>query len=113
MVEDGIKLTIKLHLLSRDINFLRSRYNPAFMLLYDIKCIFILDKRYSPLLGLTFSSCGGLRALAEAFFALLAKKRAFWMFLLILASVTFSSNLSNLSKHKKSKKYLKKISEKI
>ena len=34
----------------------------------------VSTRRYSPLRGLTFSSCGGLWPLAEAFFALQTKK---------------------------------------
>ena len=74
----------------------------------------IITRRYSPLRGLTSSSCGGLRPSAEAFFALLAKKELiilFWPIFGIFWSpvitlVTFSSNISNNNK-KKSKKFQK------
>ena len=60
-------------------------------------------RRYSPLRGLTYSSCGGLWPTAEAFLALRAKNGTFMLFLLLLGhfwgsvvtSVTFSSNLCN------------------
>ena len=60
------------------------------------KCPFPKTRRYGPLSGATSSSCGGLRPLTEAFFALHAKKRAyyavlahFWQFLVS------NSNLGN------------------
>ena len=64
---------------------------------------YLIAKRYSPLRGLTSSSCGGLRPSAEAFFALRAKKELiilFWPIFGIFWSpvitlVTFSSNISN------------------
>ena len=70
---------------------------------------FIQTRRYSPLRGLTCSSCGGLRPPAEAFFALRAKKGLFMLFLpnlghfwcSVVTSVTFSSNFSNFEKSKK------------
>ena len=56
----------------------------------------VITRRYGTLRGPTSSSCGGLLAPAEAFFALRAKKRAyyavlahFWQF------VVSSSNLGN------------------
>ena len=55
-----------------------------------------ITRRYSPLRGLTSSSCGG--ASAEAFFALRAKKELFTLFVLILVRpfLVFSSNLRNV-----------------
>ena len=61
----------------------------------------IYTRRYSPLRGLTSSSCGGLRPSAEAFFALRAKKELIILFWPIFGNfwcpvvtvVTFSSNL--------------------
>ena len=47
-------------------------------------------RRYGPLRGPTSSSCGGLRPLAEAFFALSGKKRAFY------AVLVSSSNHGNI-----------------
>ena len=41
-----------------------------------VYCV-VATRRYSPLRGLTSSSCGGLRHMAEAFFALQAKKGIF------------------------------------
>ena len=45
----------------------------------ELKSIFpfIITRRYSPLRKLTSSSCGGLWALAKAFFALLGKILAY------------------------------------
>ena len=66
-------------------------------------------RRYSPPRRLTSSSCGGLQPLAEAFFAVQAKKEL-WMLLWLITdhfwcsvvtSVTSSSNLSNLKIIKK------------
>ena len=65
-------------------------------------------RRYSPLRGLTYSSCGGLRPSAEAFHAVSAYFRQF---------LVFTSNLSNFKylpyllfkKSKKSKKNQKNI----
>ena len=66
-------------------------------------------RRYSPLCGLTSSSCRGLWPSAEAFFALLAKKGLFMMFVLILGHFWYSvvtpvilgSNLSNFESYPK------------
>ena len=56
----------------------------------------IATRRYSPLRGLTSSSCGGLRPTAEAFFALPAKKRVFYaVFAYFRPFLVFSSNFSN------------------
>ena len=60
-----------------------------------------LTRRYSPLRGLTSTSCGGLWPSAEGFFW--AKKELLTLFVLMLGhfwcsvvtSVMFSSNLSN------------------
>ena len=62
---------------------------------------FIKTRRYGPLRGPTSSSCGGLRPMAEAFFALRAKKELIMLFWPIFGNfwcpvvtlVTFSSNL--------------------
>ena len=58
--------------------------------------IIIITRRYSPLFGLSSSSCGRLWPSAEAFFALRAKKRAYYAVLAhfwhLLVS---SSNLGN------------------
>ena len=43
-----------------------------------------MTRRYSPLRGLTSSSCGGLRPSAEAFFALRLKKDILTLFVPIL-----------------------------
>ena len=64
-------------------------------------------RRYGPLFGPTSSSCGWLQPLAEAFFALWAKKELIMLFWPILGHfwcpivtlVTFSSNLSDLRIH--------------
>ena len=76
------------------------------------KSTFRITRRYGPLRGPTSSSCGGLRPLAEAFFALRAKKELVMLFLPIFGDfwcpvetvVTFSSNLSNFERNKKTKK---------
>ena len=57
----------------------RTMFNMYFELLDKI-CLFVYTRRYGPLRGLTSSSCGGLRPLAEAFFALWAKKELIMLF---------------------------------
>ena len=69
-------------------------------------------RRYGPLRGPTSSSCGLLRPLAEAFFALRAKKGLFYAVLAhfwcpVVTMVTFSSNISNNEKQKKNPKISK------
>ena len=79
----------------------------------------IHTKRYSPLRGLTSSSCGGLQPLAKAFFPLRAKTEFFTPFVLILSnfwcsvmtSIIFSSNLSNFEKNKTLKNLERKKSK--
>ena len=44
---------------------------------------FTLTRRYSPLCGLTSSSCGGLWPSADAFLTFLLKKKLFTLFGLI------------------------------
>ena len=66
-------------------------------------------RRYGPLRGPISSSCEGLWASAEAFFAFRAKKRAYYAVLAHLCNfwcqvvtlVTFSSNLSNFERNPK------------
>ena len=81
--------------------------------------LLINTRRYSPLRGLSSSSCGGLRPTAEAFYALRAKKELFMLFWLtlghfwcsVVTSVTFSSNLSNFEKNSKNPKKIQKNSK--
>ena len=58
-----------------------------------------MTRKYGPLRGPTFSSCGGLRPLDEAFFALRATKKLI---------KTFSSNLSKFERNPKKMKKSKK-----
>ena len=65
---------------------------------------------YSPLRGLTFSSCGGLWHSDEAFFCPLGKKRAFHAVCAFLGHlwcsvVTFGSTISNPTKKTFKKSY--------
>ena len=62
--------------------------------------VLIMTRRYGPLRGPTFSSCGGLRPSDKAFFALRAKKKLI---------KTFSSNLSKFERNPKKVKKSKKI----
>ena len=79
--------------------------------------VLILTRRYSPLRGLTSSSCGGLRPSAEAFFALRAKRELIMLFWPIFGNfwcpvvtlITFSSNISNFERNHKKNKKSKKI----
>ena len=74
--------------------------------------VFILTKRYGPLRGPTSSSSGGHQPLADAFFALLAKKELIMLFWPIFGNfwcpvvtlVTFSSNLGNFESNPKKPK---------
>ena len=78
-----------------------------------------VDRRYSPLHGLTSSCCGGLRPTAKVFFPLRAKKGLFMLFFLILdyflcsvvTSVTLCSNLSSFEKNPINPKNTPKISK--
>ena len=71
---------------------------------YFCGLVFMKTRRYGPLRGPTSSSCGGLWPLAEAFFALWAKKELFMLFWPIFGNfwcpvvtmVTFSSNHGNI-----------------
>ena len=57
-------------------------------------------KNSGPLRGPTSTSCGGLRPLDQAFFALLAKKRAYHAVLARFMQFLLSgSNLSNFEKN--------------
>ena len=72
-------------------------------------CMLKPTRRYSPLRRLTSSSFGGLRPTAVAFFALRVKKELFTLFVLnlgnfqclVVASLMFSSNLSNIETSQK------------
>ena len=96
------------------------RFKPEQILLHT-KYVFINTRRYSPLRGLTSSSCGGLRPTAEAFFALWAKKGLCMLFSLILGhfwcsvatSVTLSSNLRNFEKKSPLNQYSKPLEFKV
>ena len=73
---------------------------------------FRLTRRYSPLRGPTSSSCKGLWPSGDAFFALRAKKRAYYAVLVHFGNcwcpletmVTFSSNLKNFERNSKKPK---------
>ena len=87
-----------------------------------IVIIITITRRYGQLRGPTSSSCGELRPLAKAFFALRAKKELIMLFWPIFGSfwcpvvtlVTFSSTLSNFEGNpKKPKKNPKKIQKKF
>ena len=77
-----------------------------------LKHILMYTRRYSPLRGLTSSSCGGFWPSTKAFFAHRAKKDLYTLCVLtlghfwcsVIISVTFSSNLSNFEKNPKIQK---------
>ena len=72
----------------------QKRFNSAY--LQNLICIFITTRRYGPLRGPTSSSCGGLRPSAEAFFALLAKKKNYYAVLAHFQQfLVSSSNIGN------------------
>ena len=72
----------------------------------DCVMIYTRTRRYSPLTGLTFSSCGGLHLWPRLFLYLGPKKTFLCVFayvrpFLVLSSnlVTFSSNISKFEKN--------------
>ena len=84
-------------------------------------CLINVTRRYDPLGGPTFSSFGGLRPLAEAFFALQTKKRAYYAVLAhffgnfwcpVVTLVTLNSNLSKFKRNAKKHKLIQKKSKK-
>ena len=77
--------------------------------------LLMITRRYGPLREPTSSSCGGLRPLAEVFFALRAKEELIMLFWAIfgifwcpvVTLVTFSINLSNFERIPPPKKNVK------
>ena len=77
---------------------------------YSAHLVISYNRRFSPLRGLTSSSCGGLLPLAEAIFFVIAKKRACYA---VLAQKIQNNPKNSKKKYTKNLPKFKKKEEKI